>query len=328
MGFTDRIKMFGVSKALDYLEKDPDANLPKLMDWMDKFAGENLFQEYREVIRSALSDPDNNWYRLIKSMYSDIDSRVLKKIFENFIIHAGLLDWPSQSAAGGWPEGAAPWALLIDPSMACSMQCSGCGAAIFGVRPAMEFDSLDEEIVARKAKGTHLYIFNLGNLLEREEEMVALCNKHSDCVFAVFADHKTVTEQLAEDMLRVGNLFPGILMRDAHATEEEARAMALLRRYKLPFGVACPCTAENADQVGTEEYYDHLIGLGAKFCWFFTCPAVDAGEQASLLQLSALHQRVKTFRKTKPMLSLDFWDRPSPSAVAQKPDALKEEAQA
>ena len=111
-------------------------------------------------------------------------------------------------------------------------------------------------------------------------------------------------------------------------TEEEARAMALLRRYKLPFGVACPCTAENADQVGTEEYYDHLIGLGAKFCWFFTCPAVDAGDQASLLQLSALHQRVKTFRKTKPMLSLDFWDRPSPSAVAEKPDALKEEAQA
>lgn len=324
MSFTSRVKSFGVAKALDYLEKDPDANLPKLMDWVDKFGGGNIFPEYRDVIQSALSDRENNWYRLIKSMYCDIDNRVLKKIFENFIIHAGILDWPRASQAGGWPEGEAPWAVLIDPLVACNMQCAGCGAAVYGVRPAMEFDSLDEEIVARKAKGTHLYIFNLGNLLEREEEMVALCNKHSDCVFAIFASHTVVTRQLAEDMLRVGNLFPAILMSGERANEEETRAMNLLRRYRLPFGVACPCTAKNADRVGTSDYYDHLVGLGAKFCWYFTCPAVSRGEPATLGQLSDLHQRVREFRGSKPLLTLDFWDRPSPSSVARQQDVTEE----
>ena len=83
MGFTDRIKIFGVSKALDYLEKDPDTNLPKLMEWVDKFGGERIVPAYQDVFHRALSDPSNNWYQLIKSMYSDIDNRVLKKIFEN-----------------------------------------------------------------------------------------------------------------------------------------------------------------------------------------------------------------------------------------------------
>ena len=120
------------------------------MDWLDKYTGERLASPYRELFHRAMSDPGNNWHRLIKSMYTDIDSRVLKKIFENFVIHAGLMDWPSRNAAGELGNGRAPWAVIIDPSFPCEMGCRGCGASIYGVRPYMEFDSLDEEIEARK----------------------------------------------------------------------------------------------------------------------------------------------------------------------------------
>ena len=144
MSLPARLRAFGISKALDYLERDPDANLPKLMDWLDKYTGERLASPYRELFHRAMSDPGNNWHRLIKSMYTDIDSRVLKKIFENFVIHAGLMDWPSRNAAGELGNGRAPWAVIIDPSFPCEMGCRGCGASIYGVRPYMEFDSLDE----------------------------------------------------------------------------------------------------------------------------------------------------------------------------------------
>ena len=46
MGILDYMKAFGINKALDYLEQDPDANLPKLMEWVDKFGGEKLFPTY------------------------------------------------------------------------------------------------------------------------------------------------------------------------------------------------------------------------------------------------------------------------------------------
>lgn len=134
MGISAHIKAFGFSKVLDYLERDPDANLPRLMEWVDRFTGEKLPQHYRELFRSAMSDPENNWYRLIKSMYTDIDSRVLKKLFENFVLNGNLLDWPQKNAEGGWPEGGAPWSVLIDPTFPCDMGCKGCGSAIYGVR--------------------------------------------------------------------------------------------------------------------------------------------------------------------------------------------------
>ena len=111
-----------------------------------------------------------------------------------------------------------------------------------------------------------------------------------------------------------GFLFPAIQVDEDGA--DATRATALLRRYKLPFGVACRCTAENAERVATELYYDRVIATGAKFCWFFTCPAYGPEQPASLEQLEAIHRRVQEFRRSKPLLTLDFWDGPSPSAAA------------
>ena len=40
MSLSDSVKKIGFRKAYEYLDKDPDANIPKLMDWVDKFAGD------------------------------------------------------------------------------------------------------------------------------------------------------------------------------------------------------------------------------------------------------------------------------------------------
>ena len=309
-----RLRAFGISRALDCLERDPDNNLPKLMEWVDKYAGGKLSPPYQDLLHRAMTDPGNNWNQLIRSMYSDIDSQVLKKLFENFIIHGGLLDWPARKADGRFVQGEAPWSVIIDPSFPCAMGCGGCGASIFGVRPTMEFDSLDEEIDARKAKGCHLFIFSGGDPLTREEEIIALCNKHTDCVFAAFTPPAAITPTLCADLLRVGNLFPAIQVDED--PQDAQRAADLLREARLPFGVACRCTAKNWQWVATEEYYDRVISVGAKFCWFFTCPAYGGSPSPSQDQLLELHNRIQAFRKTKPLLTLDFWDGPSPSEAA------------
>ena len=317
MSISARLKAFGVARALDYLEQDPDANLPRLMEWVDQYAGEKLSPPYRDLFHQVMTDPNNNWHRLIKSMYTDIDSRVLKKVFENFVIHGGLLEWPDLKAAGELTPDKAPWSVIIDPSFPCRMDCAGCGAAIFGVRPVvMEFEHMDEILERRKAQGCHLFIVSGGDPLAMEEEAIAVCNKHSDCVFAAFTPPRSITEKLCDDLLRVGNLFPAIRVDEDAA--DAARAMGLLRARKLPFGVACRCTAENADFVATKPYYDLVIAAGAKFCWFFACPAYGPAKAPTPDQLEAIHRRVQQFRRTEPLLTLDFWDGPSISeAVPQ-----------
>ena len=57
MSLPARLRAFGISKALDYLERDPDANLPKLMDWLDKYTGERLASPYRELFHRARVTP-------------------------------------------------------------------------------------------------------------------------------------------------------------------------------------------------------------------------------------------------------------------------------
>lgn len=314
MRISTHLKAFGLSKVLEYLERDPDTNLPKLKEWLERFMERKLPPHYQQIFHSAMCDPSNNWYQLIKSMYADTDSAMLKKLFENFVIHGQVLDWPARAAAGDWLEKGAPWAALIDPGFPCGQNCQGCGSAIYGVQPERGFDSLDQEIASRKAKGTYLFIFSGLDPLSQEQEVIALCNKHTDCVFAAITPPESISQQLAQDMLRVCNLFPAVRVDGAMDLTEARRAAALLKEHRLPFGVAFRCTAENAHLAASEELYDEAISRGAKFCWFFTCPAYGPAEPASLEQLEAIHQRVKAFRDTKPLLTLDFWDGNSPAA--------------
>lgn len=42
MHLPNGVTEFAIKQAVNYLTKDPEKNLPKLMDWVDKIAGENL----------------------------------------------------------------------------------------------------------------------------------------------------------------------------------------------------------------------------------------------------------------------------------------------
>ena len=58
MGFNDTLKKFGIEHAMNYLYKDPEKNLRTIMDWADRFAGDE-FAVQRGMIRAAIEDPAN-----------------------------------------------------------------------------------------------------------------------------------------------------------------------------------------------------------------------------------------------------------------------------
>ena len=53
MGVANTIKKLGLEQAFDYLYKDPENNLLKLMDWADKFSG-GEFEPQRKTIQEAM----------------------------------------------------------------------------------------------------------------------------------------------------------------------------------------------------------------------------------------------------------------------------------
>lgn len=64
MKLVHSLEQFGLDRAIDMAYKDPDKNLMKIMDWADKFAGDD-FVGARKAIRKQLEDKDSPYQKYI-----------------------------------------------------------------------------------------------------------------------------------------------------------------------------------------------------------------------------------------------------------------------
>ena len=89
-----------------------------------------------------------------------------------------------------------------------------------------------------------------------------------------------------------------------------AEAMRLLKSCRLPFGISTCYTSRNWKDITSEEFFDYMIDSGALFCWFFHYMPVGNSAAADLLltpeQREAVYHRIRDFRKTKSIFTMDF----------------------
>ena len=87
MGIQERFKKTAFNTVFAYLERDPEKNLMKVMDWVDALAGdgEDSFPVQRAAFRKVLGDPGNNMHRLIMDILENVDREVLARFCQNSI---------------------------------------------------------------------------------------------------------------------------------------------------------------------------------------------------------------------------------------------------
>lgn len=319
----ESIKSYGLKKVLAYLDSDPDQNIPKVLDWLIKVDKNSRYAaKPAQTVLNVLQDKDNNWYRLIKSLWTDIDDGVRKKLFENFIINGNVIGGRRQDKAREEYGCNIPWAILMDPTSACNLKCVGCWAAEYGNKLNMDFDTLDNIIKQGKEIGVYFYLFSGGEPLVRKDDVIKLCEKHGDCAFLAFTNGTLIDEKFADDMLRVKNFVPAISIegyeeatdsrRGSGTYKAAVRAMEILRNKKLPFGISCCYTSQNTEVIGSEEFIDDMIEKGAKFAWLFTYIPVGVDAVPELIakpeQREYMYRQIRAFRETKPIFTMDFWN--------------------
>lgn len=316
----ENLQSFAVKKALDYVTEAPDKSIPKLLAWADKFDKENFHKAARESLHNVIDHPDNHWYRLIRSLWTDIDDGVRKTAFENFIINSYLIGASRQNKAKLEHNCNIPWAILMDPTSACNLHCTGCWAAEYGNKLNMSYETLHDIIRQGKALGTYMYIYSGGEPLVRKTDIIRLCEAHPDCEFLAFTNGTLIDEAFADEMLRVKNFVPAISVegfeeatdfrRGKGTYQAVMRAMDILRKKKLPFGASCCYTSKNVDSLSSEEYFDHLIEKGAKFAWFFHYMPVGNEAVTDLLpspeQRKVMYHKLREYRESKPIFTIDF----------------------
>ncbi len=163
----------------------------------------------------------------------------------------------------------------------------GCWAAEYGNKLNLSLEEIDSIIKQGKELGTHVYICTGGEPLVRKKDLIKLCEMHPDCVFLSFTNGTLIDEAFCRDMIRVKNFVPAISAegfeeatdsrRGAGTYAKVQKAMQLLKRNGLPFGVSCCYTSQNAESIASEEYFDYLIDQGALFAWIFSFMPVGAG---------------------------------------------------
>ncbi len=319
MDASTTLKKFGLEQAFRYLYKDPEKNLKKLMDWADKFS-KGGFPNQRRVIREIIEDPSHPYHGYILRILKDVDPEVTKSLVTNFFINANLVGWDKQEAYRQKYGCNIPWAILLDPTSACNLHCTGCWAAEYGNKLNLSFDEIDDIIRQGKEMGVYMYIYTGGEPLVRKHDLIRLCEKHSDCTFLCFTNATLIDEAFANDMLRVKNFIPAISLEGNEAAtdgrrgkgtyQKVIRAMALLREKKLLYGISSCYTSANYDSISSEEYYDSLIDLGAYFIWYFHYMPVGNDASVDLLptpeQRAEVYRRIRHLRVTKPLFAMDF----------------------
>lgn len=319
MNVSSTIARFGLTKAFDHLYKDPENNLPQLMDWADKFA-KGRFPGQRAAIRAAIEDPDNAYYPYVRHIIRDVDPEVVKTFAVNFFINANLISGPIQDEMRAKYNCNIPWAILLDPTSACNLHCVGCWAAEYGNKLNLSFDEIDDIIRQGKEMGVYMYIYTGGEPLMRKKDLIRICEKHDDCIFLTFTNGTLIDEAFADEMLRVKNFVPAISLegfgeatdsrRGQGVYEKVLKAMKILHERKLVYGISCCYTSANYDAITSEEYWDMMIENGAYFVWYFHYMPVGNDASPELLptpeQRETVYRRIRDYRSRKPLFAMDF----------------------
>ena len=322
MRIKSNLQAAGLRKAYEYIDRDPQNHLPKVVDFIDQFVPPGTLDAQLEVIKQVVGDPENNWHKYVMDLWTDIDGDIRRSIFENFVINS-VLKWSNVNDDLQEKYNCnIPWAILMDPTSACNLHCTGCWAAEYGNRLNMSYEQLDGIIRQANRLGIYFFLYSGGEPLVCRADIIRLCEAHPDCQFTAFTNGTLIDEKFADELLRVKNFIPAISVegfekdtdfrRGTGTFRQVEKAMELLKARRVPFGISCCYTSKNVYRIGSEEYFDQMINWGAKFCWFFTYMPVGSAAVPELMvsaeQRKFMYEQVRRFRQTKPIFTMDFWN--------------------
>ena len=318
----ENLSRFALNRVISFIDGNPDENIIRIVKWLENHDRNGGLKYQIGAVHDALSDSENNWAKLVKSLWIDIDDGVRKSLFENVVVNASMLGSPRQRRNAKKYECNVPWAILMDPTSNCNLHCLGCWAGEYYKQLNLSLEQLDKVVEEGKALGTYVYVLSGGEPLMRKDDIIRLCERHPDCGFLAFTNGTLIDEDFADEMLRVKNFVPAISI-EGFEKETDARrgngtyqkvikAMEILKEKKLLFGASCCYTSENVESIGSEGFIDHLLEVGCKFAWYFTYMPLGNDAPVHLIaspdQRKYMYHQVRKHRQDKPIFTIDFWN--------------------
>lgn len=320
-------KAFGMAldKVISKAQKGEDTaeTFRSIIDMMEKILGSSWEASSYEMLRTLTCEPDSKWAHYTHRLLRDVDPKILKTLVLNAGYEAGFRGYKTSLKMSAEYQCNIPWIILMDPTTACNMHCTGCWAAEYGDKMSLTFEDMDKIVTEGKELGIHAYLFTGGEPLIRKADIIRLCEKHSDCAFHAFTNGTLIDEAFCDDLLRIGNFFVSVSIEGFEESNDGRRgqghyqkaldAMDLMHSKRIPFGVSICYTSQNYLTVTSDEFLDMLIDKGCIFAWYFHYMPVGVNASTDLLltpeQRVYMYDKIREIRDLsggKELFAIDF----------------------
>ena len=269
------------------------------------------------------SKPDSKWMKYIDNLLNDVHPNIIKAKALNTAYEAGYRGFCIAQDMKKKHDINIPWIILVDPTSACNLKCTGCWSAEYGHLIQLSYEELDRIITEGEELGIYAWLMTGGEPLIRKADILKLAEAHPYSSFHIFTNGTLIDDAFCEEVVRLGNIAPSISLEGFEEVNDFRRgkgvfqkvmhAMDTMKKHKLLFGTSICYTSSNYKTVTSDEFLDMIISKGVKYTWYFHYMPVGNDASTDLLltpeQREYMYHRVREIRAGeggKPIIAVDF----------------------
>ena len=269
------------------------------------------------------SKSDSKWMKYIDNLLNYVHPNIIKGKALNTAYEAGYRGFRIAQDMKKKHGINIPWIILVDPTSACNLKCTGCWSAEYGHLIQLSYEELDRIITEGEELGIYAWLMTGGEPLIRKADILKLAEAHPYSSFHIFTNGTLIDDAFCEEVVRLGNIAPSIslegfeevndLRRGKGVFQKVMHAMDTMKKHKLLFGTSICYTSSNYKTVTSDEFLDMIISKGVKYTWYFHYMPVGNDASTDLLltpeQREYMYHRVREIRAGeggKPIIAVDF----------------------
>lgn len=213
--------------------------------------------------------------------------------------------------------------LFISVTSLCNLRCQGCWVTPGKPGKTLSLETLDRIVRQAKPHGCTFYGI-LGGEPLLHPQLIELFARHPDCYFQLFTNGTMLTDDVARELRRVGNVTPLISVEGLEKVSDERRgghgvyqratdALGHCRRHRLLTGVATSVCRSNFKELVSETFARDLIRRGVHYLWYYIYRPVGPHPSPELSltadEIVELRRFMVDLRGRVPLAIVDaYWD--------------------
>ena len=259
------------------------------------------------------------YLRMAKRLALETDKRLLWKLFWLMGIK-GLRSVHKHKRRLRRGEFFPPF-LYMSIINSCNLRCQGCWVDVSAKQSRIELDACNTTIAQAKAMGNSFFGI-LGGEPFMHKDLLKIFEAHPDAYFQVFTNGHFITDEIAAELHRLGNVTPLISVEGSEIISDTRRGregvlnqtmegIQAALRNNLMVGVCTSVCQTNIDDLVNDAWVDRLIEMGVMYCWFHVYRPCGPDANPDLALTSDQQRRVRQFvvdtRATKPIIVVDAY---------------------